>query len=142
MTRSARIRAYPCKDRPAHCPTYPGVACPLSPESELAPPAGRFWRGFLGRGPVYGADNHSPSLFSAAAGAWNLAALDSLLRQRIRKVVPGERSAMTGLVTVTRLVTKSSRVSCQDVMRSSLRITDVYVCMPVCASRCACVYAT
>ena len=38
---------------------------------------------------MYGSDNHSPTLFDEGAGAWNLGRLDSILRRRIRKVMPG-----------------------------------------------------
>ena len=47
----------------------------------------------MGRAAVYGSDNHSPTLFDARAGAWNLARLDSILRRRIRKAMPGASTA-------------------------------------------------
>ena len=49
----------------------------------------RYWQGFVGKAPMYGSDNHSTTLFDGGAGAWNLGALDTILRRRIRKVMPG-----------------------------------------------------
>ncbi len=45
---------------------------------------------------MYGSDNHSPTLFDSGAGAWNLSALDTILRRRIRKVMPGESRPASG----------------------------------------------
>ena len=57
----------------------------------------RYWQGFVGKAAMYGSDNHSPTLFDSGAGAWNLGALDTILRRRIRKVMPGGDGLDLGL---------------------------------------------
>jgi hypothetical protein len=55
---------------------------------------------------MYGSDNHSSTLFDGSAGAWNLGSLDTILRRRIRKVMPGaEIRWMCMLHTVVRACT-------------------------------------